>query len=596
MTTDDKRNPLIYLFIKNWQYSKGNHKNIVLFWCMFIVSQCVNVFMPPLVTAKIIDVITKEGINNNNINFLLLLVGLVLVRSILFWSIHGTARVIEVENAFKVRVNYRKFLLKGVMTMPLDWHVGHHSGDIIDKVEKGANGLYAFSENSYESIYAIVQLIGCFGMLVYFIPHAGYIVLIMLSLSAWLTVRLDKILIPQYLELNKAENAISESVFDSISNIGTVIILRVERLVFDAMVHKLEKPFDLFKKNARINELKWALTSFCCNSMIVIVVAIYFWQHMGTDPGIAVGSFYLLITYLDRISELFFRFAGSYNEIIKRRSRIANAESLSVDFREVNLANHVLPKDWRILEIRNLNFSYYGGEYNDLHLKDIALSIRRDEKIAFVGESGSGKTTLLKIIRDLHQPKDLELLVDGENIPGGFERISRAISLIPQDPEMFATTILANITMGAEYEMEFVRRFTDMACFTNVIDGLPNGLDSSIKEKGVNLSGGQKQRLALARGFLASHDKDIVLLDEPTSSLDTATEMEVYRNIFEAFREKVVISSIHRLHLLPMFDRIYMFDKGQIVGSGTLDELLNSCSQFKILWKQYNVHGLEDGL
>ena len=81
-------------------------------------------------------------------------------------------------------------------------------------------------------------------------------------------------------------------------------------------------------------------------------------------------------------------------------------------------------------------------------------------------------------------------------------------------------------------------------------------LAQSIKEKGVNLSVGQQQRLALARGLLACHDKDVVLLDEPTSSLDTATEMKVYRNIFREFREKTIISSIHRLHLLPLFHKM----------------------------------------
>ena len=94
--------------------------------------------------------------------------------------------------------------------------------------------------------------------------------------------------------------------------------------------------------------------------------------------------------------------------------------------------------------------------------------------------------------------------------------------------------------MGAEYDIDLVRQFTDMACLTDVIENLPRKFDSSIKEKGVNLSGGQQQRLALARGLLACHNKDIVLLDEPTSSIDSVNEMQIHRNIFRAFAGKTI--------------------------------------------------------
>jgi ABC-type multidrug transport system fused ATPase/permease subunit len=191
-------------------------------------------------------------------------------------------------------------------------------------------------------------------------------------------------------------------------------------------------------------------------------------------------------------------------------------------------------------------------------------------------------------MRDLYHPRSLELTVDQQKIPDGFGGISRAIALVPQNPEIFATTILENITLGAEYNLDVVQHFTDMACFSDVVEDLPRKFSSSIKEKGVNLSGGQQQRLALARGLLACHDKDVVLLDEPTSSLDTATEMKVYRNIFREFREKTIIASIHRLHLLPLFHRIYVFSNGQIIASGTLTDLLTQCSEFQELWQQYN--------
>jgi ABC-type multidrug transport system fused ATPase/permease subunit len=205
--------------------------------------------------------------------------------------------------------------------------------------------------------------------------------------------------------------------------------------------------------------------------------------------------------------------------------------------------------------------------------------------VALIGETGSGKTTFLKIVRDLYHPQESTLMVDGQMVPNGFEGISRAITLVQQNPEIFARTIWENVTMGAEYDKDFVLQFTDMACFTDVVECLPKGFESSIKEKGVNLSGGQQQRLALSRGLLACHDKDIVLLDEPTSSLDTITGIAIYQNIFRGFKEKTIISTVHQLQLLPFFDRICIFDNGQIIAFGTLTELLTSCPKFISLWE-----------
>jgi len=180
------------------------------------------------------------------------------------------------------------------------------------------------------------------------------------------------------------------------------------------------------------------------------------------------------------------------------------------------------------------------------------------------------------------------LYLDSRRIPEGFSGISSSIALIPQDPEIFATTILENITIGVDHDIDFVRKFTDMARFTDVVERLPKKFDSSIVEKGVNLSGGEKQRLALARGLMACEDKSIVLLDEPTSSIDSANELVIYHNIFDAFKDKAIISSIHRLHLLPLFDTIYFFRDGRIVASGTLAELLEKSEEFRTLWQKYH--------
>jgi len=586
-------NSLWYLFSKMWRYSAGNRGKVVCFWTMFIVAESASLILAPLVMARLLNVIQREGITARNIMELFGLLLVTLAVSLFFWGLHGPGRLMERANSFKERVNYRKYLLKGVLTLPLEWHAEHHSGDTIDKVEKGVNALYRFSEDSFDVIYGLVQLVISYGMLAYFSPSAAYIVLAMIFVTAWITTRFDRVLIEQYQELNHAENRIAESILDAVSNIATVVILRVERLVFGAIVRKVESPYELFTRNNRMNELKYFLTNVCCTMTTILVLGVYFYRNIGTAHGVLIGNVYILIQYLDVIGRLFFKFTGMYGDILERKAKVMNAEELAEDFKEESFANHVLPRDWRRLSVENLDFSYDGEGSEELHLENVSLSLAHGERVALVGESGSGKTTLLRVMRDLYHPRSLSLSVDGKTVPQGFEGISRGIALVPQDPEIFATTILENITIGTEYDLDFVRRFTDMACFTDVVEGLPKKWHSSIKEKGVNLSGGQQQRLALARGLLACHDKDIVLLDEPTSSIDTANEMSIYTNIFREFPDKTIVSSIHRLHLLPLFHRIYLFDEGRIVAAGDLNELLLSCPEFRETWRQYHESGQE---
>ncbi|MCR4279467.1 MAG: ABC transporter ATP-binding protein/permease [Candidatus Zambryskibacteria bacterium] len=588
---EEDKNPLLYLFGKTWQYSEGSRDKVVWYWIMFIVANIIPMIGGPLVFARMMNTVQQEGITSGNFRMLIGLLSLTLVFELIFWSLHGPARCIERNNAFKVRLNYRRFLMKGVMTLPMEWHVDHHSGDTIDKIEKGTQALFSFAEDSFIPIWGFVQFTVSLVMLIYFGGwSAAVVVLTMLAVSIWITVRFNRIMIPQYKELNKSENQISESVFDAISNISTVIILRVEKLVFKAIMHKVEKPYELFKRNQRLNEYKWFLTNMCCTIMTILVLAVYFWQNLGATQGIMVGTFFILIRYLDRVSELFFRFTSDYSDMIKRKSRIMNSEELTSDFKTENFTNHVLPAKWERLRVSGLNFAYQGENNEKLHLDDLSFSLEHSKKYAVIGRSGDGKSTLFSVMIDLFHASGFNLEVDEKEIREGFRGICRGATLIPQKPDLFANTINWNITMGADHDIEFVRCFTDMACFTDVVERLPKKFDSSIKEKGVNLSGGEQQRLALARGLLACHDKDIVLLDEPTSSLDAATEMRVYRNIFREFQDKTIVSSVHRLHLLPMFDHIYMFSGGRIIASGTLQELLTTCPEFQELWHQYHEH------
>ncbi|MFZ2523253.1 MAG: ABC transporter ATP-binding protein [Minisyncoccia bacterium] len=586
MLKGKKRNPLVYLFRRTWEFSGGNRKNVVLYLLMSVMSELVETFWSPLVVSRIINLIQSKGITAESFRDLIFYLALFPIGDLIFWSLHGPSRVKEECNAFLARANLRRFQLKGVMGLPLEWHSEHHSGDTIDRLEKGANSMYEFSSETFRFVKPIVKLLGCAGAIIYFSNESVFIVLGAIGLSAWITVLIDgKCIGPQIRELSQSENRISESVHDAINNISSVIVLRVERFVFNSIMQRIMSPFDLFRKNTIQNEIKWFLTSLCCSLMMVLVLGTYFWDHYKSGEAIVISSLYLLVSYLTQISSLFYEFTGLYGWTTRRMFRLLNSEELSEDFVSESMVNHVLPTNWKTISVENLCFSY-GVDRTEPHLDDVSFLIQRGEKVAVISRTGGGKTTLLKVMRDLYHPHKCRLYVDGELVDSGFEGISQDISMIQQNPEIFETTILGNITLSADYDPEIVRHYMDMACFTEVADALPKGLMSMIQEKGVNLSGGQVQRLALSRGLLASHNKGIILLDEPTSSLDPATAGTVFRNILEGFRDKTVISTLHSLQFLPLFDRVIVLEDGRIVGSGTIQELSRGCIVFQELWQR----------
>ncbi len=580
-------NPVIFLNAKLWKYSKGNRKNVVLYLILFIFADVITL-LDAFVIGYVLNSIQADGVSLGNYLQILGYLSLLIPIQIASWAFHGPARVIETKNAFLTRANYKNYLLAGTMALPVEWHTDHHSGDTIDKIEKGSGALYSYATDSFMVIDSVVRLIGSYIALVYFNFNSLYIVAVMSVLAVWLILKFDKVLVAQYANLFGAENKISAKVYDALSNIVTVIILRVEKPVLMAIAKRMHQPLPLFVKNSKLNEIKWFLVVMCTVVMTVCVLGSYLYSSVVSGTVIAIGTLYTLYSFVDRINNLFFRFAYMYGDIVRAKTQVLNAEIIAKEFKDkLNFKEVALGKQWKELEISDLNFSYADAGKH-MHLNKVNLNIKRGEKIALVGASGSGKTTLLKIIRGLYEPHKLTIKVDGKILPHGFNDISHEISLIPQEPEIFATTIKENITVGIERPLAEIKWFTDLARFTEVAERLPKKFDSSVVEKGVNLSGGEKQRLALARGLMASEDKAIVLLDEPTSSVDFRNEMHIYENVFKEFKDKAVISSIHRLHLLPLFDRIYVFSRGKVITSGSFKDLLKNSPDFQEIWDKYN--------
>jgi ATP-binding cassette subfamily B protein len=215
--------------------------------------------------------------------------------------------------------------------------------------------------------------------------------------------------------------------------------------------------------------------------------------------------------------------------------------------------------------------------------------LQRGKRYALIGSSGSGKSTLLRALSGLYLCERVSANRDNGPAllaPVAVARLLRAsATLIPQDAEVLEGSLAENLAlcesvMGPPDRAEFPHAL-ELACATNFIAATDAGLEAMIAERGANWSGGQRARVALARGILAAKDSAIVLLDEPTASLDSRTEAAVYDNLFATFKDACLISSIHRLHLLDRFDEVLIMKDGQLVDHGAVDDLILRSVEFR---------------
>jgi ATP-binding cassette subfamily B protein len=207
-------------------------------------------------------------------------------------------------------------------------------------------------------------------------------------------------------------------------------------------------------------------------------------------------------------------------------------------------------------------------------LDHLTLTVSQGERVALVGPSGAGKTTILALLLRFYDPQSGAVRIGGTDLrefdPAALRRL---IAVVPQDPVIFAASVLENVRYGRpEASREDAERACEQAFAMEFIHRLPQGLDTALGERGVTLSGGQRQRLSIARALLA--DRPILLLDEATSSLDAASERMVQQALEALERGRTTIVIAHRLATVQHADRIVVMDRGRVVAQGTHAELM----------------------
>jgi ATP-binding cassette subfamily B protein len=589
------QNPYFSLLRNVWKYAGDQRRKFILIYTMFAVANVV-VAMNPLFYGWFVSEVQKKGAAV--VDTAWLYVGGFLLLRLIEWAFHGPARIMERQLAFHVSKNFMNDLYRKVLGLPLDWHQQNHSGSTINKLRKAYDALKDFFQQGFIYLYSFGKFVFSFGAMLYFSPLFGGIGVILGILTVLIIIQFDKPFIRSLREVNSKEHAVSSNLFDNLSNIRTVITLKLEKSVHASLLDKIGAVFPPFRKNVTVNELKWFTAQMMVGLIYCVTVFGYIYQHWVPGEVFQIAGLIILIGYVNQFTSVFNDIASQYTQIVKFQTEVQNIKELEdahLKFSNDKLSSP-LPLNWQQLQIEGLNFSrpQTEGDVPPPGLHDLSIKIYRGQRIALIGESGSGKSTLLSVLRGLHLPEKGSTVTTDNKLIHEFESVATAVTLLPQEPEIFENTVLYNITLGLPFSEQEVMKVCEEAHFADVISKLPQGINTHMQEKGVNLSGGQKQRLALARGILAARHSDIILMDEPTSSVDPKTEMMIYQNMFHAFEGKAVISSLHRLHLLTHFDYVYIMKNGSIVDEGTFEDLKRYSLVFKEMWDHQAISAGEE--
>ncbi|WP_456312701.1 peptidase domain-containing ABC transporter [Pseudomonas shirazensis] len=378
------------------------------------------------------------------------------------------------------------------------------------------------------------------------------------------------------------KNAMLESqLVESIKNIGTVKRLSLE----DFCKTRTELKFvDLLKSiyKSGMNGI-FARTSSDFISRLFTIILLWVGTYYAIDGDITPGelfSFYSIIGY----------FTGPASQLIGTNQAIQNAMIASdrlfgimdLDREEMESKVNLTKNNFDDIKFKNIDFSYELGRYI---FKELNLTIKKGQFTAFVGESGSGKSTIASLIQNIYTPKEGKILIGEYDLSYiSKDSINSLITTVPQNVELFDGTIAFNISIGeSNPDMEKIIEVSKKVGAYDFIESLPNGFNTYLGEFGANLSGGEKQRIAFARALYK--DPEVLILDEATSALDSESELVIKKLVEELHAQgKTIIVIAHKLQAIKKADVIYAFKKGEIVESGSHEELLDKKEYYYKMW------------
>lgn len=490
--------------------------------------------------------------------------------------------------AFRVQANMRTRMMEHIMKLPLGYIEAEGTGKIRKIVTDSSAATETFlAHNLPDKVVSVATPIGLLAMMFIFDWRLGLISLIPAALA--FIIMGSMMMGPKMAEdMKKYQNSLETMSAEAVEYVRGVPVLKT----FGQTIFSFKK----FK--SAIDEYeKWTLdytksmmlpmigfTVFANGIFGALIIAAYaLGGNTVTDTFVLNIIFYILITSVLTTTLMKVAYAGESQMIVEDALKRMD---LILDTRELPaVANGEKINDASI-RVSDVTFSYDESKQNAID--GITLDIKAGEHIAFVGPSGGGKTTLAALIARFWDVKSGSIKIGGVDVRNiDTSELMNQVSYVFQDSRLLKTSILENVRMGRTdaTDEEVLRALKNAQC-SDIIDKLPQGVNTVIGSKGTYVSGGEMQRISIARAFLKN--APILILDEATAFADPDNERLVQQAFENLSKDKTVIMIAHRLSTITNADNIYVLKDGKIAEAGTHDKLLEQGGIYTHMWKEYN--------
>ena len=554
---------------------KGNYYKFLLAVLFFFIKHAC-VWILPIVTANIINDVTTGNPDalRNTIFYTVLMIGLIALNvpmNYLYTDYKSQAtRYAE--------TGLRKALIRKLQQLSMTYHVGSQSGRLQSKIMRDVEAVEGLSTQMFLSILNIaLNIIVALVVTLSKSLMVFFFFLLTTPVAAITMVSFRNVMKKRNVEFRKEMEETSARVMEMVELIPVTRAHALEEEETQKMSGQLfavaEKGYKLDLVQALFGSVGWAVFQ------IFQVICLGFTGYLAFRSRILVGDIALYQNYFATI-------VNQVSAIISLVPVIAKGIESVNSIGEVLLSEEVESNEGKreIEEVhgnfsfRNVHFTYKDGGKKTLN--GLNLEIKQGETIALVGESGAGKTTILNLVIGFYLTEEGEVLLDGQNLNEiDLRSYRRHLAVVPQTSILFSGTIRENIIYGGEdVTDEQLDKVIRAANLKDLIDSLPDGLDTKVGEHGGKLSGGQRQRISIARALI--RNPKVIVLDEATSALDSISEKLIQEAIDNLTQNRTTFVVAHRLSTIRNADRIAVIDDGKCVEYGTYEELMELKGRF----------------
>lgn len=564
-------------------YIKKDRVMIVLIVFLSIVSSMFAVFAPRilgLATTKLTEGVTKD-IANIDVNYILKMILFAIILYVLCFMLRVI--ITQVMNKFSQNLVYaiRNDVQTKINKMPISYFESRKDGETLSKIVNDVDIISTCLNSIITSVgSAIVTIVGITIMMFYINFIMAIIVLSILPVTfislSFLLIRMKKSFDVQQSLLADAHSNVEEYY----AGIETIKSLGVEKKVIEKY-DNINKAYSSASKKAIFYSLLANPISFLVTFLgyIVVIFAGAYFAYMG---NIAVGDILTFANYTNNIINPVQQLGAvltAYKQLQVANKRVFELLNEQEEVIDENAVIYEKLEDK--INFKNISFGY---DKNNIIIKDFNEIIKKGTKVAIVGSTGAGKTTIIKLLLRFYDTNTGDIIFDDKSIKKIEKKsLRKQYSMVLQESWLFNGSIYDNIKFGKENAtLEEVKNAAKLATADKYIDILPNNYDFIIDEDANNLSEGQKQLIMIARAFLSN--REILILDEATSSVDTRTEVYVKRAMDELMKGKTTFVIAHRLSTIQNADVILVLKDGNIVEKGTHEDLMNKKGYYNELY------------